>query len=504
MPYSAFEAINDALDSIKGLLLSAVESTPIILLHPPSNRLARMSTLQNDILILNTYENELSKLCQRISDVKMRILRQRAGCTSALTPMAGMPIELMLEIFRLAASDSSSTITIIASVCSSWRAIALGHPSLWANINLSVGGKLHEAIARYRQSHSIPLRLKAEDKPTDWCSDLFESLPDLEGRLETLHWDSSSDVSDFLNADYSPGELRFTALHTLIISLPKSCKHCRTWWTGLDHVDPLLALLDSASFPALRNLDITRSALELPLSILPQLQHLRLDCVQMGIGTYRDTLRHTRSLKSLIIANALETQLFFQQDPVRSEDLYVLPQIETLQLSSNPVVLVEKMLKNFRYPSLVTLHLSNVIPSNLNLISPIRLSDRLGNTFAHTPNLSNLIITESNSDEICFLTTPLRTHAFQLRRLIFSTRKVITAESNLISHLKTIVDLRQMAGAHPLEIETSKASLPFLKEALDGTVHLVASVREDCRTGVSERADFSDPSSIDGLLSAEA
>ncbi|KAF8305141.1 hypothetical protein DL93DRAFT_2089779 [Clavulina sp. PMI_390] len=243
--------------------------------------------------------------------------------------------------------------------------------------------------------------------------------------------------------------------------------------------NPGLAFLTSQRFPALRHLEVQRAQLALPNSILGQLEHLKLDTVPMPTIRYHNMFRLASSLKSLVIDNVNEAN-FTESDVASTQEAYILPHLETIQLSSNPSLLVEMIFQSCRCPSLLTLQLSDVTDQGFDPDHAFLSS--LGSFLTHAPKLRDLIITESNDEEICLLTTPLRTHAFQLKRLIFSTWDAMKVDSALLPHLNTTLALREEAGASPLELETFKESLPILQEAVHGA-HLVASERPDCTTG---------------------
>ncbi|KAF8305033.1 hypothetical protein DL93DRAFT_2172818 [Clavulina sp. PMI_390] len=481
MTLEGFEQVYRALKSIEELVNGiSIDSTPIILHHPPSRRAGHTSMLYQNLAFLELLRSEMSNVTRGVSLLTEQLLRQRAVCSSALTPIAALPIELMREVFRLVANDDSSSNIVISSVCSQWRMIALDHSDLWGAIDVGAGCSLNGVAEHYSRSRASPLHIRVDDGRTGWCAELLDALPAREDRLETVDWDSSHNICGFLGTNGSEGDPRYTALTVLRVSFPEHCKACGAWWSTIDHTNPDLEFLHSSVFPALRTLEATRLELGLPQSMISQLEHLKLDSIQMGMDAYRDTLRHACSLKSLIIECGSETQLFFEDDHILSEEIYVLPHLETLKLSFNPSRMTEMMLKNFRYPSLLALHISNVTPWNLSSAPPTHYLTYLGHTLTHAPKLRDLIMTRTNDAEIRFLTTPLQTHAFQLKRLIFSTWGTMAANSFLLPHLNKMLSFRQEAGARPLEIETSKESLPLLQEAVRGLAQLVASTRQDC------------------------
>ncbi|KAF8305029.1 hypothetical protein DL93DRAFT_405372 [Clavulina sp. PMI_390] len=396
MDPAPFGVISDALKTIDEFLTNlGVNCTPLILHHPPSHRSAQAAILHQNLEILDLYEKEFSRIYERIYQIKNRFLRRRATLASALTPIAALPVELMREIFQLVINTSSSSLFPIATVCSSWRTIALNHPTLWSVIEVGVGGSLHKVATSYLRSHSSQLHLEVHDKPDNWSYQLFKSLPNVERQLQTLRWHSSNNVADFLSTEY----VTFSALHTLTVGFPESCKACGTWSGDLSHMDPVLGFLDPETFPALRSLEIESLELELPVEILPQLEHLKFNSVEMDIDTYRDALRHARSLKSLVIHFTTESRQLLDQDPNPSEDTYILPNLETMELNWNRSVLVDMILKTFRFPSLVTLHVGGLTPRTF---PPILHS--LERALTHAPKLRDFIITKSEAEEICFLT----------------------------------------------------------------------------------------------------
>ncbi|KAF8305139.1 hypothetical protein DL93DRAFT_2233185 [Clavulina sp. PMI_390] len=496
---AAFGVATEALNSLDGLLSSLpTKSTPVILYHPPCRRPAQTSTIQNNLAIFESYEDELSKLFQKISSMKNRLLRQRATCASALSPIAALPMELMREVFQLVADTSDSSLDSLAAVCSSWRMVALGQPALWTKVNSRMGDSLKRATTHYLRSGSFPLHLEVHDAWSDWSPALLKSLPGVENQLETLCWDVSADMEGFLNS-YHSKSLCFKSLSTLTVSCSEICKACGTWWSNAEDQHGGLEFLNPTRFPALHNLEVRRVQLGLAPGIISQLEHLKLDCVPMMVNKCRKILSHARLLKTLIIKNASET-LFFDEVEATPNETYVIPHLETIQLSSNPDVLMKVILESCRCPSLLTLQLSDVPspgldPSNhpfldyLSSFLPQRykpandfLYPSTSTQLIHAPKLRDFVITRSNDKEICFLTTPLCVHAFQLKRLIFSTWEALKADSALLPHLDAIMICRQKAGASPLELETFRESWPILQNGVQG-IHLVASNREDCTKG---------------------
>ncbi|KAF8305027.1 hypothetical protein DL93DRAFT_405356 [Clavulina sp. PMI_390] len=355
---AAFGVINEALGSLNDILTGwTVHTTPVILQHPPSRRATHKSMIEQNLAIIDLWDTELSKLSQKISDAKNLVLRKRAACASALTPIAGLPVELLGEIFQMVANTfNNQSVAVISAVCSLWRTIALNQPHLWATIEFSIGGSPYRAATYFARNRSTPLRVEVGDQRMHWGALIFESLPTVNLQLEALHWGSSLDMAELLHDPGDP-QSEFTTLKTLTLSLPHSCRTCGIWWTD---IEPELSFLDSVRFPALRHLELTRFVLNISQSIIPQLEYLKLDSVRLNTNGCSNTLRHARSLKTLIIDKSSDAELFFQGDPGISNDVYVLQSLENMQLSWCSYELTGMILKTFRCPSLLELHLSNV------------------------------------------------------------------------------------------------------------------------------------------------
>ncbi|KAF8305125.1 hypothetical protein DL93DRAFT_371884 [Clavulina sp. PMI_390] len=379
MTSAAFLAANKALNSIDDLMSGlTADTTPIILHHPPSRRPAQTSAINQNLAIFDLYEDELSKIFQKISQMKNRLLRQRAACASALTPIAALPIELMHEVFRLVADANDSSVAALAAVCSSWRLIALNRPTLWATMTLHVGDDLKRTKTHHLRSQSSPLYLHVNEDLFPWPEKLAGSLPDVDCRLETLHWDTSVGTTDLFG---SHGR-RFTALKTITISFPESCATCGAWWSDIEDGPIGLSFLEYGRFPALRNLEVERARVELPKKILGRLEHLSLYSAPMAISMYHKTIRYAHSLKSLVIHNVSETN-FFDHQLTLSEESYVFPYLETVWLASNPPRVVELILHSCRCPSLLTLQLRDVTDSGVDPSTNPPLLSHFGSFVSH-------------------------------------------------------------------------------------------------------------------------
>ena len=113
--------------------------------------------LQLDEAILNT-DKDISGINEQILSMQTKILvlqtkrtqlvQQRKSCSSLLSPVRCLPIEIFGQIFVYATCDRPRHVLNISAICQLWRAAALGTPVLWSTLELG-----HHTTRRDMDNH---------------------------------------------------------------------------------------------------------------------------------------------------------------------------------------------------------------------------------------------------------------------------------------------------------------------------------------------------------------
>ncbi|KAF8305874.1 hypothetical protein DL93DRAFT_2089184 [Clavulina sp. PMI_390] len=147
------------------------------------------------------------------------------------------------------------------------------------------------------------------------------------------------------------------------------------------------------------------------------------------------------------------------------EDTYVLSHLQSLKLPLHPNEFVQLLLKTTACPELKTLEFEGIIRPTSIFPEYSTFSERIKSFLQHAPKLEELILSKCKVAELSIFTTPLRTHAFELQRLTFCASPV-QATPSFLPHLIEMMQARQAADAHILELKTDESIVSIAREAL--------------------------------------
>ncbi|KAK7043967.1 hypothetical protein VNI00_008135 [Paramarasmius palmivorus] len=125
-------------------------------------------------------DHEVRALYARIDQIRVAqaaLSRSTFRHGSLLSPIRKLPLEILHRIFIFAAGVNvfgvknkwDSTAFILASVCYSWREIALDYPTLWASLAVSIEERaIYPTGLCIERSKMYPLSLVLESEPYNW------------------------------------------------------------------------------------------------------------------------------------------------------------------------------------------------------------------------------------------------------------------------------------------------------------------------------------------------
>ncbi|KAF8308827.1 hypothetical protein DL93DRAFT_2170832 [Clavulina sp. PMI_390] len=477
----AFVAARESIESLDNFLNTIdLNATPIIIHNPPSTRSSHQSTTRNRHEMLETFCSEVEVLFDKLSFMRQRLLLRRAVCAGALSPVTAMPVELLREVFRLVVEASPSTLPALLAVCHPWRSIVSQQHELWGSVALRAGDSFGGIVAHRDHGGSLPLALSVDACMHSWPHKLRLAFPDMGQRLESLHWSTSASLLDLLDPE---DEIIFSALHTIRLSIPYLCEMCG----DPDELANASAFIASVTAPSLRRLEIDNvHDLEIPDTTAKTLEHLVLSNVEMHSAFFADLLQVATSLKSLVIGSV---RADFAESAADIKGLTILPCLETLQFDGIFPELVEPVLKICECPNLRSLKLSRSTP-RLGQGPHLGFLGNLATFLDRAPQMRELIVTQSDSLEIPFVASTLRTHGGHIERFIFSILPFTTDATSILPHLAETMRLRRESSLPALELETSVEWKSMLQETFPD-ISIVVSTREDCTYVPSSDSDSS-------------
>ena len=221
------EALRDTFIQFLDTLDASPFDLPVpIILQPPSFR----KTLHDSYTIRASYyasqDLALAQLEERIAVSRQRLRRCEAGLMNALPPVAGLPFEILEEVFRWSSDadhdlNRGGTLAKVTQVCSDWRRCAKAYPQLphfSATLDVSSGLiQIGRALNRLQDpiTHLTLYDSETEDQlPSETLAylkylvldnlahpaDVFPSLGDL-SNLETLEVKDDFNRDDLLHID---------------------------------------------------------------------------------------------------------------------------------------------------------------------------------------------------------------------------------------------------------------------------------------------------------------
>ncbi|KAJ7042043.1 hypothetical protein C8F04DRAFT_1078108 [Mycena alexandri] len=112
--------------------------------------------------LLVRYEPEISRvqsILASLQEQQANLKRYQQCCRSVLSPVRKLPTEVLQLMFLACAGPEPDTIPVVGQVCSYWREVVIGTPSLWSNI--SVGRTRYTSAQRYHHLASLFLERSA-------------------------------------------------------------------------------------------------------------------------------------------------------------------------------------------------------------------------------------------------------------------------------------------------------------------------------------------------------
>ncbi|KAF8802179.1 hypothetical protein BYT27DRAFT_7197257 [Phlegmacium glaucopus] len=163
--------------------------------------------LQLDEAILNTDE-DISAINEQILSMqnkiivmqtrRARLVQQRRGYSSLLSPVRCLPIELFGKIFVYATRDSPRHVLNLSAVCQLWRYAALNTPALWSTLELghetSTCKMINHVNSWIERARSYPLSLTIRNLEDSWDPDhsILALLDDHQCQWKSITLDSDN------------------------------------------------------------------------------------------------------------------------------------------------------------------------------------------------------------------------------------------------------------------------------------------------------------------------
>ncbi|KAJ7765794.1 hypothetical protein B0H16DRAFT_1454336 [Mycena metata] len=150
------------------------------------------------------YEPEISRvqsILASLQEQQTNLKRYQECCRSVLSPVRKLPTEVLQLMFMACAGAEPDTIPVVGQVCSYWRDVVIGTPSLWSYI--SVGRTRYTSAQRYLHLASLFLERSASHPLTVSLRDpLNLQLLDLV-RRQANRWGTlriSASIKDFYDS----------------------------------------------------------------------------------------------------------------------------------------------------------------------------------------------------------------------------------------------------------------------------------------------------------------
>lgn len=144
--------VKGALDALLGLTCPPVDLSPIICISHAATRSSRTDVLKAILGEIDETRVSIAEVEDMLSCLLVDLRQRSAAVMTALAPVAGLPTELLVEIFLIVAdNDRTSKARITLShVSSLWRAVALDTKELWTVIQVPSGHPemMHELARR--------------------------------------------------------------------------------------------------------------------------------------------------------------------------------------------------------------------------------------------------------------------------------------------------------------------------------------------------------------------
>ncbi|KAF8318199.1 hypothetical protein DL93DRAFT_438297 [Clavulina sp. PMI_390] len=451
---------------LKDSSLSSPGVAPIVLLHPPSQRSAHVSILQDQIKSLETWCNDIGSLIEELQSFQNRLRQQYAVYASALVPISALPPEILSDIFHRVEIFDRGAAYGLSQVCAHWKAVITVDSTmhLGTTTGIRFGEHLKSAISAARNTIPQPLDLKVIDRDEEWPSRLEDAAPDLHERLRTLEWLSAAHLDTFL-VKPSGEERNFRALESLkiggslgpfgVIEAAKESARARETRKKCQG-------LAKNAFPVLKKIEVCGATLFIPIPIIQRLEYLSYKDFGTDHAAFRSWVSHADSMKVLSIENVIE----YSGLTIFPASFSTLPCLLRLILHRPSEKLLTMLFRICACPLLEYMEITHT--TTMWHQTPMQTS----RFFANAPNLKELVLLWARPESIIAITAPLKNLAPHLHCLIFSTNddRVIKPFEPLVEHVVDIANARASGeGLNPFAIQTQMNLVPALQSSLPDT-----------------------------------
>ncbi|KAF8318198.1 hypothetical protein DL93DRAFT_438283 [Clavulina sp. PMI_390] len=446
--------------------LSLPSITPVILLHPPSQRPAHASIIQEKIESLEAWYDDIESLIEKLQGLQDSLRQQYTMYASAFAPITALPTEVLANIFHGVKSSDQGAAYNLCQVCAHWKGVIAGDPTmhLSSTTGVRLDGNIESAVSAFQAAPSLPLNLNVIENHEDWPSRLEKAVPKFHERLQSLQWSSTAHIDRFLvNPFIKKRNFRMLEsikiekpprpLGTLYIPEPESEVQISQ---GRDKSQGLA----TNTFPVLKKLGIRETPLVIPPQIIRQLEHLSYADGEVGSDRCTSWVAHADSMRTLAIENLEEPSRPFRYN---SSPIRTLPILRALILHRPHQELLHMFFRTCHCPLLESLEI-NTFRENWN--GDYAEASRF---FKQAPNLRDLVLLRTQSETITTITAPLSSRASQLRRLTFLTEGDRTEWTVqwLVDKIAGIANARsKVEGFSSFVVQTRIDLVPALQSSL--------------------------------------
>lgn len=312
--------------------LHTYNSTPILLIQPPSARPQHALGLIDRIAELDSRLAQVAQTKTRLSSIYNYVFRQQCLCALATSPISCLPTELLQKIFWFCVFENGSAAHTLSLVCHEWRLATQPVRPIWAMADIPLNA-LRQIVPLTLHSADLPLRLCIRDSNVTKSGRRI-----LQERLQTL----------LVRSD-NPGH----ALSTLIGDPYTPFAYDSLLYLDLYMYDPpfdgyaatdRIAFIPAGTFPNLRELRLRKCMLKLHAH--PEhLTTIILAEVSVGETSFHELLEGCRQLTFIALRQVYMNVL-------RHGVPLVLSPLRTLELSDMDASTAHALLTHIRAPAL--------------------------------------------------------------------------------------------------------------------------------------------------------
>ena len=324
------------------------EFSPLLRIHPPSLRKARGEAIDEQLGDISAAWDQILLVEARVLELKEEIKKRRILRISTYSPIFALPDELLSDIFLRLWLNGSGAEQTFGLVCQHWRAVASTLPGISACITLPDARNIETIFLALRASDPHPIHLTVET--SEWKS--YPQLParNLGRRLESLAWNTSEDLNDFLWELYpnsEAGSLQNLSVKGWDVYLTD---HNETGTAGW----PRLYFNQLEFLPKLASLTAERAMTEGYLTS-KTLTSLILRSCSILSANLEATIRNTPNLQILSISEIRSTRKVHAFFARPQPSIFVHSALQTLKISDVVGIVGWTPLYFARYPNLQTL-----------------------------------------------------------------------------------------------------------------------------------------------------